>query len=85
LRQNSAQPTNPERNSYLESFHSMLHSEKIVKQDDDIDFKTCEIKLKFNNFDHNFAKEDDTEFTLLDPFHRPYSYLTVKTNLPRQS
>lgn len=59
----------------------MLHSEKAVRFDDEIDFKTCELKIKFTNFDHNFVKEEDTEFTLLDPFHRPYTYLTVSTNL----
>lgn len=63
----------------------MLHSEKAVRLDDDIDFKTCELKIKFTNFDNNFVKEDDTEFTLLDPFHRPYTYLTVRTNLYRGS
>lgn len=39
--QNSLHSNNPERPSYLESFHSMLHSEKAVRVDDDIDFKTC--------------------------------------------
>lgn len=63
----------------------MLHSEKTVKQDEDIDFKGCELKIKFTSFDQNFAKDDDTEFTLLDPFHRPYSYLTVSTNLCREN
>lgn len=83
--QKSTQSNNPERNSYLESFHSMLNSEKMVRLDDDIDFKTCELKVKFTHFDHNFEKEDDTEFTLLDPFHRPYSYLTVTLHLRRIS
>jgi hypothetical protein len=55
----------------------MLHSEKNVRLDEDIDFKTCELKIKFTNFDNNFVKDDETEFTLLDPFNRPYSYLTV--------
>lgn len=83
--QNSIHSNNPERNTYLESFHSMLHSEKAVRLDDEIDFKACELKIKFTNFDQNFAKEDETEFTLLDPFNRPYSYLTVTTNLCRNN
>jgi hypothetical protein len=83
--QNSLQSNNPERVSYLESFHSMLHSEKAVRLDDDVDFKTCELKIKFTNFDQNFLKDDETEFTLLDPFRRPYTYLTVFINLCREN
>jgi hypothetical protein len=67
----------PERNSYMETYNSMYQSEKRVKERDDDIFQGCEIKVKFSNFDHSFLKEDGTEFTLLDPFHRPYSYLTV--------
>lgn len=38
----------------------MLNSEKNVK-DEDLDFfKTCELKVKFCNFDSNFHKKDDT-------------------------
>jgi hypothetical protein len=81
----SAITNNPERNTYLESFHSMLHSEKAVRLDEDIDFKTCELKIKFVNFDNNFGKDDVTDFTLLDPFNRPYTYLTVMTFLCRES
>lgn len=63
----------------------MLHSEKAVRLDEDIDFKTCELKIKFSNFDNNFVKDDETEFTLLDPFSRPYTYLTVISILRRES
>lgn len=63
----------------------MLHSEKAVRLDEDIDFKTCELKIKFSNFDNNFVKDDETELTLLDPFSRPYTYLTVISILRRES
>ena len=51
---------NPERSSYMESFDSMLQSEKRVKNKDDDSFQGCEIKIKFTNFDKNFLKEDGT-------------------------
>lgn len=63
----------------------MLHSEKAVGLDEDIDFRTCELKINFSNFDNNFVKDDETEFTLLDPFNRPYTYLTVISILCRES
>jgi|688.fasta_scaffold75103_5 hypothetical protein len=63
----------------------MLHSEKAVGLDEDIDFRTCELKIKFSNFDNNFLKDDETEFTLLDPLNRPYTYLTVISILCRES
>ena len=68
---------NPEKSSYLQSFDSMFQSEKKVKNKQDDSFQGCQIKIKFTNFDNSFLQEDGTEFTLLDPFHRPYSYLTV--------
>jgi len=68
---------NPEKSTYMESFQSMFQSQKKVKDKEDDSFQAYELKVKFANFDSSFLKEDGTEFTLLDPFHRPYSYLTV--------
>ncbi len=68
---------NPERINYIETFHSLFQSEKRVKNKDDDTFNACELKLKFTNFNHSFLKDDRTEFTLLDPFNRPYTYLNV--------
>lgn len=72
---------NPEKISYLESFHSMFQSEKKVKDFPDDDLKPCNIRVKFSSFDQDFASPSDTEFTLLDPFQRPYSYLKVELYL----
>ena len=60
----------------------MFHSEKKVKErpinNEENPLNYQGIKLKFTNFDHSFVKDNDgTEFTLLDPFHRPYTYLIV--------
>ena len=67
----------------MESFQSMFLSEKKVKDKEDDSFQAYELKVKFANFDSSFLKEDGTEFTLLDPFHRPHSYLTVLRSLFR--
>ena len=63
----------------------MFQSEKNVKRKDDDIFQACEIKIKFTNFDKKFLKDDGTEFTLLDPFNRPYTYITVFFLLYRMS
>lgn len=47
----------------------------------DEDFKLCNIRVKFTSFDQDFASPSDTEFTLLDPFQRPYLYLKVELYL----
>ena len=78
--QTAVQPSvfeNPEINSYMDTFHSLFQSEKKVKGRDEDEFQGCEIKIKFTNFDNEFEKDDVTEFTLLDPFHRPYTYVSV--------
>ena len=76
---------NPEKSTYMESFQSMFQSEKKVKDREDDSFQAYEMRVKFTNFDSSFLKEDGTEFTLLDPFHRPYSYITVPMPLFRAS
>lgn len=38
----------------------MLQSEKKVKDKQDDPFKACSLKVKFENFDDNFLKEDGT-------------------------
>lgn len=65
------------RAPYFDTYQSMFNSEKIAKEEDPETFKTCELKIRFANFDEEFVKPEGTEFTLLDPFHRPYAYLTV--------
>lgn len=59
----------------------MFQSEKKVKDLPDEDFKLCNIRVKFTSFDQDFASPSDTEFTLLDPFQRPYLYLKVELYL----
>ena len=44
--------------------------------------KTCELKIKFTNFDSTFGREEDSDFTLLDPLHRPLTHLAVPPSLP---
>ena len=50
----------------------------MAKEEDADLFKTCELRIRFSNFDEDFIKPEGTEFTLLDPFHRPHAYLTVR-------
>ncbi len=50
---------NPETSTYMESFTSMFHSEKNVKEKDNA-FKSLGLKIKFTNFDDDFLKEDGT-------------------------
>jgi hypothetical protein len=65
---------NPERPDYLSTFHSLLNPQR--PEEDDL-FCQVQPRLRFTSYDTAFEQPENTEFTLLDPFHRPYAYLTV--------
>lgn len=53
----------PEKSTYMQTFTSMFHSERKVKEkstnNEESTLNNYGIKLKFTNFDSNFLKDDD--------------------------